>query len=203
MVFETHVTKVLGRKLARSGRSRQLMVDGELWDIFTRCFVAYRSGRESSFHSALANHFSGEHPEVISLGSVFEEVTRQREALADLRVFVRETTERHDQQLVELRQSLADAQAFLRSELPKLSAAAAAEGREMAGFREDQRRSVTAAEQSRTQHSLDVQQVISSNFSEMYRVLDQHRLQMDNLETGVRVVAEVVSNLADHFLEQD
>ena len=43
-VFEEHVVQVLGRKLPRSGRARQLMVDQELWTIFHRCFTAYQTG---------------------------------------------------------------------------------------------------------------------------------------------------------------
>lgn len=203
-IFEEHVVKTLGRKIARSGKARQWMVDGELWDLFTKAYDAVRSGEEVSLHTALANQFSGHHPGVLSLETVHAEVTRTQESLSGLRVFVRETSERHDQQLAEVQQSISDLRTLMQVDLPNLLRAATDLIREQGQALSAQHtQAAQAAETSRTQHSADLQQVITTHVAAIHSSLDTQAANLATIETGVRVVAEVVSNMADHFTIED
>ena len=203
-IFEDHVVKSLGGKIARTGKARQLMVDGELWDTFTKAFDAVRSGEEVSLHAALANQFSGHHPGALSLETVHAEVTRTRESLSDLRVFIRETNERHDQQLAEVQQSISDLRTLMQVDLPNLLRAATDLIHEQGRALSDQHaRAEQAAETSRLQHSADLQQVVTTHVAALHSALDTQAATISNIETGVRVVAEVVSNIADHFTTED
>ncbi|MFB9991006.1 hypothetical protein ACFFLM_03290 [Deinococcus oregonensis] len=174
-VFEDHVMRVLGRRLPRSGKARQLMVDRELWTVFERCFAAYHDGSQPSFHAALANGYSGEYPEARSLEDVHQSVAHQREALTQLRVWLTEQVERQDQELSELRRGLGELRDFLQTEFAQVTPLS----QEVAAQRET----------GETQHR------------ELVALLGTHGEQLDHLTEGMRVVAEVVSAMADQFQE--
>ncbi|PTA66608.1 hypothetical protein C8263_17045 [Deinococcus arcticus] len=178
------------------------MVDRELWDIFVTCYSAYHEGAEPSFNTALANRFSGEHPEARSLDDVYDQLNRQTEALADLRAMVHETVERQEREMGELRDMLTEFRKVVQDGFGLLQTQGFAKVlRELSAADERSEGRATALDQSLTQHAADLHRALASNHSDMQRTLDAQVAQLDNLKEGVCAVAEVVSTMADHFPE--
>jgi septation ring formation regulator EzrA len=93
--FEKHLLLVQGRPLARTGRSRNIMISRDLWAIFARSYAAFTEGKFKTFELALAEQLSGEFPEPRSLDDVYALLLKEREASV-------ETMRRHEHTVTEM-----------------------------------------------------------------------------------------------------
>ncbi|WP_380060801.1 hypothetical protein [Deinococcus hohokamensis] len=131
-------------------------------------------------------------------------MTRQRDAMETLRVWLTETVDRQDKAIANLKYSLAEFREMLRQDgVVTRDQAIAGLKADVVRLREAGERNAEAGEATQAQHSAELQRILSENHNDIHRVLEVHGSQLDHLTEGIRVIAEVVSSMAEHFPDSD